>query len=531
VCQGSDLQQALAGAAAWLEAQAEHLNRLNVFPVPDGDTGTNMSLTLRGAADAARQAAPTSVEIVARAAARGALMAARGNSGVILSQLIRGFSHALQGCHLLGPQELARALEEGARAARAALAQPVEGTMLSVASRAAEAAREAARRSRSVAEVLEHAVFTARVAVAETPQQLPLLRQAGVVDAGGEGYRLLLEGLLFSLRGEIESALARLGPAREAPSLQTMHEVAGRHWGYCTEFLVSGQSLDPEAIRASVEAMGESVVVVGDADLVRVHLHTDDPGRAIDYAATLGRVEQVKIENMDEQHAAFRQLVRQHYTTPLAVVAMAPGAGLANIVRSLGAIAVQSATGSCPSTEELLVAIQEADAEAVVLLPSDENAILVAEQVAALACCAVHVVPTTNVVQVAAAILAFNPDDELEANLRRMRSAAAGPACVEVCRALRTAEVDGLAVVEGHWLALLDGKPVACHPELDVAVVEALATAEAHQREVATVYLGKDTTPAETDALVAAIAERYPNLDVEALPGGQPHYSYIIGLE
>jgi DAK2 domain fusion protein YloV len=548
VLDGVILSSLLEAGTLWLERNAARLNALNVFPVPDGDTGTNMLLTMRSAVQAARQLAEQGAGSVMRAAAQGALMGARGNSGVILSQILAGIARELDEHPLSDGATLARALAEGAASGYRAVGQPVEGTILTVA-RAAGAAAVAAASGRHGSKagcrlVLERAAEAAARAVAQTPDQLPLLRQAGVVDAGGEGYRLLLEGMVYALRGE---PLPQLGPEEapppgvvEATTLPaTLPAQPATEWGYCTQFLIRGTGLDLQRVRADVQELAASALVVGDDEAILVHGHTDDPGALLTYARRLGRLQRISIEDMDAQHDAWlrSQAAAAEGRPPaeLATVAVVSGEGLAEVFRSLGVTElVRGGQTMNPSAQDLLQAARRTAARQVLLLPNNANVVPAAQQAAALAAGEgrqLLVVPARTIPQGVAALLAFNPEAGAEENRVAMEAAAAAVRTVEITRATRSAAYDGLQVAAGDYLALVDGRLVASTPDVLEAVRRGLAEACAAHAELLTFYRGAAISEEAAASLAAAVREDYPAAQVEVVAGGQPHYDYIISVE
>jgi len=556
-CDGRGLLAALEAAAAWLEDHRASVDALNVFPVPDGDTGTNMSMTLNAALREAKGSDARDVGAIAERAAYGALMGARGNSGVILSQILRGFARVLQGQRRLGPAELSAALTAAAETAARAVMKPVEGTVLTVATAAAAAAVEAAAREGDVLDVLDATVTTARAAVARTTDQLPVLKQAGVVDAGAQGYLLIVEGFSRHLRGlpsRVEGTTREAAPAAapRVPAFDAARLEHGDDYGYCTEFVVRGSDLDLDDIREKIGALGTSTLVVSQSDVVRVHIHTEDPGRVLSYAVRLGGLNGIKIDNMQAQHDAFVEggagttgAVSARVPAPPAVppapappaglvgvVAVAPGEGLGEVMRSLGAGAVvRGGQTMNPSTQELLDAIEGLPQDEVLLLPNNGNVLLAAGQARDLARKRVTIVPTRSAPQGMAALVAYLPDADLEANAASMEAAMAGARAGEVTVAVRDARLDGLDVRVGDVLGLLDDRAVLVGTDRAEVALDLMARMGAAEAEVLTLYYGAEATRDEAEELARRACERYDGLEVEALDGGQPHYPYILSVE
>ncbi len=532
---GQEFKGLVGAALSWLRRHQEAINALNVFPVPDGDTGTNMVLTMQSAWGEIADSTESAVSPVAHGVAHGALMGARGNSGVILSQIWRGMARRLDGKAVLTSADLAAAAEEGARTAYKGVMHPVEGTILTVVREAAEEAARAAADTSDLITVLERMVAQAREAVARTPTLLPVLAEAGVVDAGGQGFYVILEGMLHHLRGERmeepRPTRTETTPAFSAP----VPEEEG--YGYDVQFIICGQGLDVEAIRRDIDAMGNSTLVVGDPTAVKVHVHVPDPGVPISYAVRLGSLRDVVVEDMQAQ---YQQFVRGKeaaagappVTSELGVIAVAAGDGLARVFSSLGAVAVVSGGQTMnPSTEEILRAIESAPARQLIVLPNNKNIILAAQQAAGLSSKPVAVVPTRTIPQGVAALLALNYQAGLEENAQEMEEVIGDVRTGEVTTAVRSTTLKGVSVRQGEVIGLCDGQLVVSGPtcrQVVEALAEHLGVAE---REIVTLYYGADVTPEEADELAATLRERYPDQEFEVVEGGQPHYFYIISAE
>ncbi len=515
-------------ATAWLERNAAEINSLNVFPVPDGDTGTNMLLTMRSAMAEASGSPQESASAVARAMAHGALMGARGNSGVILSQILRGLAIRLDKKDSLEACDLVAGLVEGASLAYRALSRPVEGTILTVVREASAAAQEFSPTNNDVLAIMEVTVAAARDSVARTPSLLSVLREAGVVDAGGLGLYVILEGLLRFLKGEMEEGY-------QAPEPITVPQVRipvnEDFYGYCTEFIIEGQNLSLDQIREKLEAIGESVLVVGDESTARVHVHTFDPGNAISYATSLGMLRQVKVQSMDEQHEEFLAMQKPSLI-PIATVAVVSGEGLNEVFKSLGITAIVPGGETMnPSTEELLWAVEAVPSDMVFLLPNNPNIVLAAEQARGLTAKKVEVVPTESIPQGIAALLAFNHEADFEANARAMERARGAVRTVEVTKAVRRAKFGELVMAKGQPIAFLDGELVVAGTSISQVVAEVLDQIDLEQSEIITLYYGADTQGAEAEQIAEALRKKYPKLEVEVIYGGQPHYNYILSVE
>ena len=567
-------QQVLAGltaALSWLEANQQEINDLNVFPVPDGDTGSNMYLTLRSAVEEARDApSPEAADSVLAAAAHGSLMGARGNSGVILSQILRGFAQGSSQRSRLDAGGVAQAMTEASAVAYRAVMKPTEGTILTVVRDAAAAAAAASTTTDDIRVVLDHVVTEAHAAVERTTDQLQVLREANVVDAGGFGLAVILEGFARAV-GDTQSAaqapalVRRSGePALRLPPNPGDLEATGsavprrgaaavapreQGWGYCTEFLITGPGLDVDSIRAELSALGESALVVGDPDLVRVHIHTGDPAGLIAAASSRGPMSKLKVDDMSTQHhdvlerADAREAEADAVGTPpdehpqappkpIGVASVAPGDGFRDIMGSLGADSIVSGGQTMnPSIEDLLNGVLAVNAEHVILLPNNVNVILTAEQVDPLAeGCEVRVVPTRNLPQGITALLAFDPSASLDENCDRMLTAIATVRAVEVTRAVRDTKVNGHDIKVGDVIAVVDDVITQVGSEYR-AVIEAVLNAETKKPELVTVYRGQEVSADEADTLVASLRETHPGTEFELQAGGQEHYPYVLSLE
>ena len=532
---GDALRNLVAAGEAALARNVEAVNALNVFPVPDGDTGTNMLLTLRAVQEEAVKAAGGSAGVAAGAIARGALLGARGNSGVILSQFFQGMARALEGCQEVDSPLLVQAFQEGASSAYRAVSQPVEGTMLTVIEATAQAMQEAKLSGQDdLSGLLQVAVDGCRAAVLQTPEQLPVLKSAGVVDAGGQGFALILEGALRQLQGEEPGAVS-IETVLPAATVQESFLTAAESelYGYCTQVMVSGSSLDPDAIRARVSEMADSTVVVGDSTLVKVHAHTFDPGPILSLGVSLGTLSQVKIENIDEQHQEFQAFHRRdRETVPLGVVAVAWGSGIEELFRSLGAGAVVKGGQTMnPSCQELLQAVESLAAETALLLPNNPNIIPAARQAVELCQAPLRVVPTRTIPQGVAALLAYNPEQSIEANEEAMASAAASIGSGEVVTAVREAQVDGVQVGKGSIMGLWEGTLVTSGSSCAEVLEGVIKHAGPGDGSLITLYWGGDVQEAEALECAQRLRQHHTGAEVEVVHGGQPSYHYLVSVE
>ena len=549
---GGLLKEMIHNGLMLLERNKKAVDALNVFPVPDGDTGTNMSLTLRSAAKEVEKTQSNSAGEVAEAMSRGALKGARGNSGVILSQLFRGFYKGVQGKTELVPADMAAAFRGGVEMAYKAVMKPREGTVLTVSRGFADAAIASAERQGTEADMIlmmEEALAAGQAMLERTPEMLDVLKQAGVVDAGGKGLLIIYEGWLGALRGEEVEG----GPEEDAPSVpQEQDQAAGEEalsaaagslqeitFGYCTEFIVTHlkenvSEEDVDRLKGRLSIIGDSLVVVGDESVIKVHVHTNMPGKALQYALRLGELSNIKIDNMREQH---RSLVVKAAETapaprkPYGMVTVAAGKGIRAIFKDLHVEGfVEGGQTMNPSTEDILEAVKALNADCVYVLPNNSNIIMAARQAAELAECEVHVIPTKTVPQGLAAVLAFNPDADGQQNEQEMTEAISTVKTGQVTFAVRDSNFDGLDIHKDDIMGMNEGKIEvlgASIQKVTLELVEKMRTDE----EIITLYYGQDVSEDEALALRDDLRERYPDCDVEAHNAGQPLYYYILSLE
>jgi DAK2 domain fusion protein YloV len=510
-------------ALASLERNRQRIDDLNVYPVPDGDTGTNMTLTARSVVDQLDTTNTDERLALLKEVTRAALMGARGNSGVILSQIVRGAAEALA-----LDEGVAKAFRSASDAAYRAVRQPVEGTMLSV---IRELAEEAERHNgASNAELLQALVHRGEEAVARTPEQLAVLREAGVVDAGGAGLLELVRGLAAAVSGE---PLPDAPPAQKELGVEAIHQQLSRY-RYCTTFLVEGDDLDSDAIESELEQLGDSLLVVGDSEALKVHVHTDEPGRALAVGTARGVIDRVEIANMHEQtvqrEERLLEAVPDAPSERSAVVAVVAGDGNRALFESLGATKiVEGGQTMNPSTAELVDAVAAADADEVILLPNNSNVILSAEQAAELADKPVMVVRTDSIPAGLAAMVSFLPERSAAQNAAEMAEVLESLVTGEVTLASRDAELNGIAVREGGWLGLADGEAVAVGDAFDEVAEQVTEALLAEPRMLLTLLTGADAP--DLDGLVERIRERHPDLELDVQAGGQPHYPLLLSAE
>ncbi|MBI2872093.1 MAG: DAK2 domain-containing protein [Chloroflexi bacterium] len=537
---GEDLRRLIEAATRCLERNADLINSLNVFPVPDGDTGINMVLTMRAVLEQMGEEPDCCSDVgsVAEVMARGALMGARGNSGVILSQFFRGFAEGMRGRRQCRGRDLAAGFHGAAQAAYKAVAKPVEGTMLTVIRAAAKAAQEtASSNGGDVPSVWEAARNAAVEALALTPEQLAVLKQAGVVDAGGQGVVALLEGGKAFFLGQEPGSIALQTPGGGQPGTVVVSQEFLAHteselYGYCIQFMVRGSGLDVDAVRDQMASMAESSVVVGDSTLVKVHVHSLDPGPLFSYGVHLGTLSQVRVDNIDEQHREFMAAHRQPQRVPVGVVAVACGQGLENIFRNLGATAVVHGGQTMnPSVRDLVKAAERVQADQVILLANNPNIVPTAEQAVGLAAKPLLVVPSHTIPQGIAALLAFNPEKDTSENEESMTLALASVRSGEITTAVRDSTIGPWQVREGQCMGFLDGELVAVTDTPSEALMTLLGAAQVPEGGLVTLYWGGDLSSEQTEEAVRQVRERWPGVETELVHGGQPFYHFIVSIE
>ncbi len=518
-CDGRLFKEALLGSLAWLTVNRDEVDSLNVFPVPDGDTGTNMLLTLQSAVEDIRDVDDADLSRTARRASHGALMGARGNSGVILSQILRGFCVGIGTKPAVDARGLANAFRAGADVAYRAVIKPTEGTMLTVAREAAAGAEAEAAKSTNLTDVVRAACTAAAAAVERTPDQLPILKQAGVIDAGGFGLQLILEGFLKRMSGQALQSFERPSTQRARPKAV---EAPAAGWGYCTEFIINGDGLAVDDVRTEIQRHGESALVVGDESAIKVHVHTQEPAVVISYASGVGRLSRLKVDDMSSQHHRLQgeSIRRPASTKHLALVAVASGDGFRRILESLGVDSVVGGGQTVnPSTEDILAAVESVPSNDVLLLPNNGNVVMTAQQVAELSRKRVRVVPSRSLPQGIAALFAFDFSADLEANASAMSHALSQVQTIEVTRAVRASEVDGLKIAENDVIGLLNDRIVVAGETPDKVVKDVLTRIDAARVGTVTIYAGVDAPEAEREALVTSVAKQFPRASVELQSG------------
>ncbi len=536
---GADLRRLIISAAASIEINKQKLNELNVFPVPDGDTGTNMSMTINSAAGDLRKTDDPSLDKVASVAASAMLRGARGNSGVILSLLFRGLSKKLKGCDRCDGVLWANALQEGVDAAYKAVMKPAEGTILTVARLAAAKARAAAEENNYIEFVHQAAIEEAKVALANTVNQNPVLKKAGVVDAGGKGWLLVLEAMDAALRGEdIIVPEGGVGDTKEQADFADF-DTEDINFTYCTEFIISRENnMDPEKLRDFLSSLGDSLVLVDDEEIIKVHVHTNDPGKALHEAMDYGSFVTVKIENMRLQHTE-KVMSEQELAPkiaepekPIGVVTVCAGKGLAEVFSNLGVDGVISGGQTMnPSTQDILEVVNAVPAETVFVLPNNKNIIMAAEQVNALTPKNVIVIPSKTVPQGVTAMLFFNPDGTVEENTEAMTEVLGTVDTMQITYAARNSDFDGYDIHEGDYLAIYGSALFGTSRDIKVLLRALAEKVRDTGKEFVTIYYGQDIQEKQAKKALDLFTQICPDADINLINGGQPVYYYLISAE
>ena len=537
---GTDLRRLIISAAASVEIHKQQLNELNVFPVPDGDTGTNMSMTINTAAADLRKAEDPSLEKAAAIAASAMLRGARGNSGVILSLLFRGLSKKLKGAEVCDGVLWAAALQEGVDAAYKAVMKPAEGTILTVARLAAAKATAAAQENNHIEFVHEAAIEEAKVALADTVNQNPVLKKAGVVDAGGKGWLFVLEAMLSSLQGEdvVVPEGFDAGEVKEQADFSDF-DTEDITFTYCTEFIISRENdNDPEKLRDFLSSLGDSLVLVDDEEIIKVHVHTNDPGKALHEAIDYGSFVTVKIENMRLQHT--EKVLSEQELAPkiaepekaLGVVSVCAGNGLADVFKDLGVDGIISGGQTMnPSTQDILEAVNKVPAETVFVLPNNKNIIMAAEQVDALTPKNVIVIPSKTVPQGITAMLSFNPEGTPQENTEALTEALSTVDTMQITYAARNSDFDGHDIHEGDYLSIYGSALFGTNRDIKVLLRALAEKVRDEGKDYITIYYGEDISEKHAQKAADMFAEICPDADVNLLWGGQPVYYYLISAE
>ena len=547
------LQEMVVAAATRLGKQAEYVNSLNVFPVPDGDTGTNMGMTMDNGAKAVSDQTASTVGEVGQILSKGLLMGARGNSGVITSQLFRGFGQSIKGKIELDGKDLASAFQSGVEVAYKAVMKPVEGTILTVSRGAATAAIKKAESTDDAVEVMRAALEGAKAALAKTPEMLPVLKEVGVVDSGGQGLVFIYEGFLSALTGEyIASEDFQATPATMTEMINAEHHksVAGHvatediKFGYCTEIMVAlkqgptyVKDFDYEEFRNYLSNLGDSLLVVNDDEIVKVHVHTEDPGLVMQEGLKYGALVKVKVDNMRNQHDAQVQkeeAVQTEQSAPkdFALITVVAGDGLADIFKSQGVDYVISGGQTMnPSTEDIVKAIEQVNAKNVIILPNNKNIFMAAQSAAEVVDVNAAVVETRTVPQGFTSLLAFDPSQSIEANVEAMTASLSDVTSGSVTLAVRDTTIDGLEIHENDILGMVDGKILVSTPDMDQALLDTFDKMIDEDSEIVMIYVGEEGNKEQAQTIAYKLEAAHEDIEVEIFQGDQPVYPYIFSVE
>ena len=543
----AELLRLVKAATRAIEVNRDQINALNVFPVPDGDTGTNMFLTLRSINEEMDAAPRENLSLTTARMARAALLGARGNSGLILAQFFKGLAQALRDGYEVSGAGFANAMRLTTENAYAAVPNPREGTMLTVFRECADAAERAVRETPGFEPVLAASASQALDTTRRTPEMLDILQEAGVVDSGGFGFTIMLFGALEALRGEGDGGVIVAPPAvgdrgsaasstvRAEFALSAQEEI----WGYCTVFAIEGEGLDLSKIRSKVTDLGRSAVVAGDDTLVKIHVHMEDPGQALSFALSMGSLSNIDIKNMDEQTKEWAagqtdgDAETPTETIPLAVVAVAAGAGMQNLFINAGLETCSVVTGGDsmnPSVGDLLEAVEQAPSDNVLLLPNNKNVVGTAGEVPGLTSKNVRVIPTVSMQHGIAAMLALTPDDDIDSNAAAMNEALETIQDGAVFQATRDVSIGGVDVIEGQYTGLVDGTVRCCGEDLEAVLIETVS-GSAEEGSLLTLYWGGDVNEEQANGIAAKLEETVSGIEVEAVDGGQPHYEFLVSIE
>lgn len=533
---GNDLVRCVKAGCINLEHNRDQVDALNVFPVPDGDTGTNMYLTLLSAVKEGEKHSSEPLGNVAKAISKGSLMGARGNSGVILSQIFRGIAKVLDGKDEANAGDLALALKVGSDTAYKAVMKPVEGTILTVIREVARACEKEAGAGSDVLETLLAGLQEGNKTLERTPQMLPVLKEAGVVDSGGQGLLYFLEGAIDGLAQEKEIQLDSYKEkiAMSQPGSVITDDI-DLDFQYCTELLIKGENLDPDDVKDHLKPLGDSLLVVGGDEIIKVHIHSNHPGKVLETALQFGHLSDIKINNMlEEVHENRHNFTPEKpvYAKKVGVVAVGVGDGVIGILSSLGVdIVVQGGQTMNPSTEDLLIACNEVSAPAVIILPNNKNIIMAAQQVKSICAKDVEIVASRSVMQAISALIAYNPEGDLSEIAAAMTAEMADTSYAEVTQAVKDSAINGLNIQAGDIIGMIDGKIRIKGTTANNVVLDLLKEMVTADSELITLLYGNDMDEAAASALIDEVNELYPDCDVEMHYGGQPHYSFLLSVE
>ncbi|MGG4408454.1 DAK2 domain-containing protein [Niallia taxi] len=555
VLEGKRFAEMVIQGANHLSSNANYVDALNVFPVPDGDTGTNMNLSMTSGAKEVQNNIQSHIGKVGLSLSKGLLMGARGNSGVILSQLFRGFSKSIEQKDSISAQEFANALQFGVETAYKAVMKPVEGTILTVAKDAAKKAVQSAENNTDITAVMADVVKEAKASLNRTPDLLPVLKEVGVVDSGGQGLVFVYEGFLSVLTGEALPETTQqtvtmndLVNAEHHKNVHGFMNTEDIEFGYCTEFMVrleedklGGKPFSEEQFRQDLSQYGDSLLVIADDEVVKIHIHSNKPGEVLTFGQNYGNLIKMKIENMREQHSSLIEGSKESFDAPIpaveeqkeyGIVTVSMGSGIADMFRSIGAHSViEGGQTMNPSTEDIVNAVNKVNAKKVFILPNNKNIIMAAEQAAQVLDAEVAVIPSKTVPQGMSALLAFNPSGDLETNKKGMIAALEHVKTGQITYAVRDTSIDGLQIETGDFMGIADGKIVARSKEKVQSAQELLGKMIDEDTEILTIIKGEEALEEELEAIVSFVEENYEDVEVEVHDGKQPLYSFIFSVE
>ncbi|GEP65738.1 hypothetical protein CBE01nite_35060 [Clostridium beijerinckii] len=539
---GHDFYNMVVNASNKLLEQSDFVNALNVFPVPDGDTGTNMSMTFKAAVKEIEDMDSDSIGEISKKLAKGALMGARGNSGVILSQILRGFSKGLEGKKEVDIEEFAVAFSEGSKSAYKAVMRPTEGTILSVIRAAAEAA--VSSDAKDMVGFMEEITVKSKEMLDRTPELLPALKKAKVVDSGGMGLYIILRGMFEALKNDIKAELSDIKISGANGTLAKSTEEIDIKFGYCTEFIILGDAKRAQDFQNEIESLGDSMIVVGYDDVIKVHIHTNDPGLVLSKAVAIGELSKIKIDNMREEHRELLINTKELTETSsedevgdgekkkYGFITVAMGDGISNIFKDLGIdYVIEGGQTMNPSTQDILDAVEKINAEHIFIMPNNKNIIMAANQAAEISSKNILVVPTTTIPQGIACATMFNYDSEVEENFTNLKDTIEVVKTGSVTYAVRDTEIDGIDIKQGNMLGLVEGKIKEVGEDKKVVAGKVLEDMIDDESELITVYYGEDVSDEDANEFEVELQEKYEDLDIQFYKGNQPLYYFLISVE
>ena len=539
---GHDFYNMVVNASNRLSEESEFVNALNVFPVPDGDTGTNMSMTFKAAVKEIEDMNSDSIGEVSKVLAKGALMGARGNSGVILSQILRGISKGFDGIKEAGVNEVAKAIKEGSNAAYKAVMRPTEGTILSVVRAAAEAGVKS--EATDVVEFFDEVTKASKIMLDRTPDLLPALKKAKVVDSGGMGLYIILNGMYEALKEDIKAEIKDISIAEGGIKGAKATGDIDIKFGYCTEFIILGDSSKAKAFQDEIASMGDSMIVVGYEDVIKVHIHTNDPGTVLAKAVKLGELSKIKIDNMREEHReillsemkeeaeALEANEKQEETKKYAIITVAMGSGISNIFKDLGVdYVIEGGQTMNPSTQDMIECIDKLNAEHIFILPNNKNIIMAATQAAEISDKDIRVIQTKSIPQGITCVTMFDKEAEVDSNEENLNSLMETVKTGSITYAVRDTEIDGIEIKEGNILGLVEGKIKEVGPDIYEVTEKVLEDMVDEDSELITIYYGKDVKEEEVNEFISKLEEKYSDFDVQCYEGNQPLYYFLMSVE